>query len=212
MKQILKKALLMAALLTPMAMYARSDIDLQTPNLNRGNTLMQALSDRQSVRECSEKDLSIADLSDLLWAANGVNRKEEGKRTAPSAMNKQDVDIYVIMAKGAYLYDAAANKLVLVSEGDHRTAVAGRQTSVTTFPVMLVMVSDISRFPFKDDHTELFAAVDAGYVSQNICLFCSANGLVTVPRGSMDSKELRRVLKLNDSQILMVNNPVGYKK
>lgn len=212
MMQTLKKACLVAMLCAPMAAHAQGDIELQTPNTQRGASLMQALADRHSTRECNGEELSMADLSDLLWAANGVNRKDEGKRTAPSAMNKQDVDVYVVMAKGTYLYDAFANKLVLVSQGDHRGAVAGRQESVKAFPVILVLVSDVSRFPFKDERTNLMAASDAGYVSQNICLFCSANGLVTVPRGSMEFDELRKVLKLTDSQLLLLNNPVGYKK
>lgn len=212
MKQILKKAWLIAALMIPVAVQAQDEIVLQAPNMNRGTSLMQALQDRQSLRECNGEELSLADLSDLLWAANGINRPSEGKRTAPSAMNKQDVDIYVVMAKGTYLYDAKASKLTLVAEGDHRGSVAGRQESVKNFPVILVMVSDIARFPFKNDRTELMGALDAGYVSQNICLFCAANGLVTVPRGTMDFDQLRKILKLTDSQILMINNPVGYKK
>lgn len=212
MMQTLKKMCLMAILCAPMAAHAQGDIELQAPNTARGATLMQALADRQSTRECKDEQLSLADLSDLLWAANGVNRKDEGKRTAPSAMNKQDVDVYVVMAKGTYLYNATGNKLVLVSEGDHRAAVAGRQEAVKSFPVMLVLVSDVSRFPFQNERTNLMAAADAGYVSQNICLFCSANGLVTVPRGTMEFDQLRKVLKLNDTQLLLLNNPVGYKK
>lgn len=172
---------------------------------------MKALSERKSTRECADRELSEKDLSDLLWAANGVNRKD-GKRTAPSAMNRQDIDIYVVSDKGAYLYNAAENHLELVAEGDFRAEVASRQDFVKAFPVSLVLVSDIERFGKDDEHTRLMAAVDAGCVSQNISLFCAANGLATVVRGTMNDEALRKTLKLNSSQLLLLNQPVGYTK
>jgi SagB-type dehydrogenase family enzyme len=127
-------------------------------------------------------------------------------------MNRQDVDVYVIMKSGAYLYDANNNILKLVAEGDFREYVAGRQTSVKDAPVSLVLVSDLSRFGKSDDKTKLFAAVDVGTVCQNINVFCAATGLATVPRASMDEDKLKEVLKLTDNQLLLMNNPVGYKK
>lgn len=187
------------------------DITLSAPDKTRGASVMKALADRHSERECADKELSTADLSDLVWAANGINRSD-GKRTAPSAMNRQDIDVYVVMAKGAYRYLPKEHKLQLITPGDHRSAVAKGQSFVEKFPVSLVLVSDLSRFGNTDDHTRMVAAMDAGYVSQNICLFCSATGLVTVPRATMDSNELKHVLKLTDSQIPLLNNPVGYKK
>ncbi len=211
-KTIMTKKTLLSALLSMTLLSAMAqDITLPSPNKSRGVDIMQALSDRQSIRECADKPLSTTDLADLLWAANGVNRPD-GKRTAPSAMNCQDIDIYAVTADGAYRYDAEANKLTLVTAGDHRAAVAGRQTGVASFPVMLVLVSDLSKFKHKDDRTQLIAAMDAGYVSQNICLFCAAAGLATVPRASMDEAELRKVLQLTEAQIPLLNNPVGYKK
>ena len=83
--------------------------------------------ERHSTREFAAKALSLSDLSDLLWAANGVNRKDSGKRTAPSALNKQDVNVYVVLSEGSYLYDAQNHQLTLVAEGDYRSAVAGGQ-------------------------------------------------------------------------------------
>ena len=207
----MKKTILSVLLSMTMFSAMSQDITLPSPNKNHGVDIMQALADRQSIRECSDKPLSTADLSDLLWAANGINRPD-GKRTAPSAMNCQDIDIYAVMENGAYCYDAKANKLTLVASGDHRAAVAGRQTGVASFPVMLVLVSDLSKFKHKDDRTQLIAAMDAGYVSQNICLFCAAAGLATVPRATMDVTELRKVLQLTDEQMPLLNNPVGYRK
>ena len=172
---------------------------------------MEALSKRGSVREFSQKELPAQTLANLLWAANGVNRAD-GKRTAPSAMNRQDIDIYVIMKDGAYLYDAASNTLKLIAEGDHRGLVAGRQEFVKDAPVSLVLVSDLAKFGRDDDHTKLMAAVDAGTVCQNINLFCSAMGLATVPRASMETEQLKSVLKLTDKQLPLMNNPVGFPK
>ena len=173
-----KLSFIFASLLLVVTMYAQDlkAIKLSSPDKNRGSSIMKALSDRHSDREYAAKELSLQDLSDLLWAANGINRPD-GKRTAPSALNKQDIDIYVIMKEGAYLYDAKANSLQPIAKGDHRAAVAGSQDFVKSAPVSLVLVSDLSRFGNIADHTKLMAAVDAGIVCQNINIFCAATGL-----------------------------------
>lgn len=106
---------------------------LNSPNLNRGEVVMQVFAKRKSTKECSDKQLSLQDLSDLLWAANGINRPESGKRTAPSAMNKQDVKVYVCLKGGSYLYNHKTHSLDLLTEGDARPADA---------PVVLVLVTD----------------------------------------------------------------------
>jgi len=174
---------------------------------------MKALSERHSTREYASKALSLADLSDLLWAANGINRKESGMRTAPSALNKQDVDVYVVLPEGSYLYDAKNHQLTLIAAGDYRGAVAGGQAFVKTAPVSLVLISDLSRFgDAKSPRSQLMGAMDAGIVSQNISLFCSGTGLVTVPRASMDQAKLKSGLKLKDTQRPLINHPVGYAK
>lgn len=192
---------------------ADSIIKLLEPDKTLDTSLMQALTDRASQREFADKQLSLEDLSSLLWAANGVNR-EDGKRTAPSAVNAQDVDIYVSMASGAYLYDAKQSQLTRITTEDLRSAVCGKQPMEA--PVFLVMVADISRYPeglaSQRPLVESFAAMDAGYVSQNICLYCSAAKLATVPRASMDKEALTKSLNLKDTQIPLLNNPVGYMK
>ena len=138
--------LLVCLMLSAAAFAADKVIKLPKPNLNRTGAVMKALSERHSTREYASKSLSLSDLSDLLWAANGINRKESGMRTAPSALNKQDVDVYVVLPEGSYLYDAKNHQLTLVAEGDHRGAVAGGQAFVKTAPVSLVLISDLSRF------------------------------------------------------------------
>ncbi|MDR1601694.1 MAG: SagB/ThcOx family dehydrogenase [Tannerella sp.] len=185
-------------------------IKLDAPDKTRGTAIMKALSDRHSDRVFDGKALSIKDLSELLWAANGINRSD-GKRTAPSAMNRQEIDVYVIRKDGAYLYDAAAHSLTPVEAGDYRGFVAGRQDFVKSAPVSLVLVIDLEKLGDPTaEQTRLMGAVDAGIVSQNINIFCAGVGLSTVPRASMEQSELRKVLKLRDTQLPIMNNPVGY--
>ena len=209
-----KVQLLLLCLFISVATFAADKvIRLPKPNLNRNSEVMEAFANRHSTREYAAKALTLTDLSDLLWAANGINRPEEGKRTAPSAMNKQDVDVYVVLPEGTYLYDAKAHQLNLVAEGDHRGAVAGGQAFVKSAPVSLLLVSDLSRLgDAKNTHTQLMGAVDAGIVSQNISIICSAAKLATVPRASMDTAKLKSVLKLTDTQLPLMNHPVGYHK
>ena len=186
-------------------------IILNPPNTNKGLPVMKALSLRSSVKEFDTTNLNIQDLSDLLWAANGVNRPESGKRTAPSAMNSQDIDIYVFLRKGIYIYDAQKHFLKLLKNGDNRNAVAGRQENVAKAPLFCVLVSDISKFKHGSDSLKLeWAAMDAGIVSQNIALFCAGTDLITRPRASMDKEKLSVLLNLTSTQYLMMNHPVSY--
>jgi SagB-type dehydrogenase family enzyme len=188
-------------------------IVLNPPDKERGLPFMEAMSLRASVTEFDAIPLKLQDLSDLLWAANGINRPDEGKRTAPSAMNAQDIDIYVLMESGIYFYDPKEYLLQPVVDGDHRMLVASRQVEVAEAPVICLLVSDISRFRAGEDSLKLvWAAMDAGIVSQNINIFCAATGLTTRPRATMDQEKLREILELKDSQHLMLNNPVSYRK
>jgi SagB-type dehydrogenase family enzyme len=185
-------------------------VHLNSPDTSRGLTLMQALSKRASVRSFSNLLLSTQDISDLLWAANGVNRPDKKLRTAPSAMNAQDIDIYVFLQEGIYLYDALKNMLTPVIKGDFR-AETGKQEFCATVPVSLVLVSDLSKFRLgTNDQKLIWAACDAGVISQNISLFCAANGLATVPRAGIDADTLKTLLKLSASQKILLNHPIGF--
>ena len=189
---------------------AQEPIQLDKPDMNRGLNVMQALQNRHSEREFADKPLSHRDLSDLMWAAYGINR-EDGRHTAASAINKQDIDVYVLMESGSYKYDPANNQLVPVADGDNRALIRGGQEDFPLAPVNIVVVSDISRFGLPDeDACGRLGAIDAGLVSQNIALFCAGNGLVTVPRASMDTDGLRKILKLPWDAMIVINNPVGY--
>ncbi len=187
------------------------DIVLNKPNLNRGKSIMAALSQRHSSREFSSNDLSHADLSDLLWAANGVNR-EDGKRTAPSAMNLQEITIYAFMKDGVYKYDFENHLLEFIKEGDHRKLVQGEQEYTTTSPLLLLYVGDTSKLSKFGGQSLVIAALDAGIVSQNVNLFCASEGLANVPRISMDVDALKTLLSLSQYDIPLMNNAIGYNK
>ena len=192
---------------------APGTITLNPPDFSPGLSVMKALSLRASATEFDTAMLKIPDLSNLLWAADGINREESGKRTAPSAMNAQDVDVYVVMKTGAFLYDAKAHALKLIAPGDHRKTVAGMQVNMANAPVFCVLVSDISRFSRGQDSLKrIWAAEDAGIISQNISVFCASAGLATRPRATMDIDKLHSILKLKSSQYLMLNHPVSYHK
>jgi SagB-type dehydrogenase family enzyme len=173
---------------------------------------MKVFNNRKSDREFAPDRLKPSDLSNLLWATNGINRPD-GKRTAPSARNVQDVDVYVIMAEGAYFYDAKEHALNPVTPGDHREAVAAGQDFAKTAPISLILVSDLSRLSDDvNERTKLMGAVDVGIVCQNLNIVCAGLGLATVPRATMNHDALKTVLKLKDTQLLLINNPVGYPK
>ena len=146
-------------------------IKLPAPALKNDKLFMQTVKERKSSREFSEKELSLQDLSNLLWCANGVNRPESGKRTSPSAMNKQDVDIYVVLKEGAYLYEAKNHELLPVVSGDYRKN-TGMQPYVGMAPLNLIYVSDIAKFDFVKEREDqvMTAAIDAGHCSQNVYL------------------------------------------
>ncbi|MDR2130653.1 MAG: SagB/ThcOx family dehydrogenase [Odoribacteraceae bacterium] len=188
------------------------EIKLNAPDKTRGSSVMKALSDRASVREMDERALSLQDLSDLLWAAYGVNRPD-GRRTAPTAKNDQDIDLYVALPAGTYLYDARNHLLKPVVSGDLRPVLAAGQEFVKKVPVVLLIVSDYSRFRMGNtEMARLWGAMDGGIVSQNINIFCAAVGLSTVPRAYMDQAKLKEILSLKETQMPVLNNPVGYPK
>lgn len=205
----MRRTIITTAMLYMVMVAAAQEVQpLPKPDKKAKMTLFQALDRRESVREYSDREIPERTLSNLLWAACGINRPGQGRITAPSAINAQDITVYVCRQDGAWKYDAAAHALTKVSDKDLRKQVAGFQDFAATAPVSLVLVSDISKVR---NHSEL-GAMDAGYVSENICLACTALGLATVPRATMDKAELAKELKLGDSEVLMLNNPVGYKK
>ncbi len=187
-------------------------VKLPAPNTGGGKPLMQALKDRQSAREFGPEKLSPQVLSNLLWAAWGVNRPD-GHRTAPSASNKQEVDVYVTLPEGAYLYDAKANTLALVAVGDLRAA-TGTQPFPATAALNLVYVADLTKAgrSATDPQQMLNVGADVGFIAENAYLFCASEGLATVVRASVDKPALTRLLKLRDTQVIVLAQSVGFPK
>ncbi|MCK9573785.1 MAG: SagB/ThcOx family dehydrogenase [Candidatus Omnitrophica bacterium] len=186
-------------------------IKLPLPDTRGGKPLMQALKERKSSREFSNKLLSPQVISDLLWAAAGVNRVESKGRTAPSAMNVQEIDIYVATHSGLYLYDPFKNSLELIVAEDIRE-VTGTQSFVKEAPINLIFVADFLRTEELEGNKESIAACDTGFISQNVYLYCASSGLSTVVRGWFDKKELSRAMKLKPGQKIILTQTVGYPK
>jgi len=185
-------------------------IALPAADTGGGRPLMQTLKERRSTREFDARKLPLETLSNLLWAAEGVNRPDSGKRTAPSASNRQEIDIYVAMAEGLYLYQAAAHRLEPVSAEDIR-AQTGTQAYVATAPVNLVYVADFSRMGTQSMEDKIFySACDTGFISQNVYLFSASEGLATVVRGSVDRPALAKAMKLRPDQHITLAQTVGY--
>ena len=187
------------------------NIDLPAPEKSGGMPLMDALAKRSTGREYDSRDLSPSQLSSLLWACFGINRPD-GKRTAPSAKNNQETDIYVILKEGAYIYDAKSNRLNLAVKGDLRR-LAGTQDFATNAPVTLVFVADGAKMgKWTAEEKRDFANIDAGYISQNAYLFCASEGLATGARASVDRKALGMKLNLRPDQMIVLAQSVGYPK
>ena len=187
-------------------------IKLPNPQVDGGRPLMQVLKDRSSSRSFSSEKLPNQILSNLLWAAFGINRPDTGKRTAPSAVNWQEIDIYVATADGLYLYEAKGQVLKLIMSVDIR-ALTGRQDFVKEAPVNLIYVADFSRMgnaPKGDK--ELYSAADTGFISQNVYLYCASERLSTVVRGSIDRQALANKMKLRPDQKIILAQSVGYPK
>ena len=185
-------------------------IKLMPPQTDGGKPLMQVLKERQSMRSFSPRELPPQILSDLLWSACGINRPESGLRTAPTARNLQQIDVYVVMANGAYLYDFKANMLTPVVSGDLRAA-TGKQDFVKDAPINLVFVADMARMTgMSQADMDLYAATDTGNVSQNVYLYCASAGLSTVVRGWIDREAMAKALKLRRDQKVILAQTVGY--
>jgi len=187
-------------------------VQLPPPEREIGKPLMQAIALRQSSRDFAPKPLPLQDLSNMLWAADGINRAESGKRTAPSAMNWQETDLYVLLAEGAFLYDAKANTLNPVIAGDVRGS-AGSQAFVKDAPLNIVYVVDHARMSRgNEEDKKLYGAADVGFIAENVYLYCASQGFAVVVRGSVDRPKLSETLKLRPDQKIILAQTVGYPK
>lgn len=183
---------------------------LPAPRQSGGKPLFDALKERRSAREFSSRELPPAVLSSLLWAAFGINRPSTHGRTAPSAHDWEEIDLYAAMAQGVYLYDAGSHALKKRLDGDLR-ALTGLQDFVAAAPLNLVYVADLSRMhQASAEERARYAGPDAGFIAQNVYLFCASEGLATVVRGWVDRPALSRAMGLKPQQQIILAQTVGY--
>ena len=196
----------------PVFAEAQKTIRLPAAQMDGGMPLMKALKLRCSIREFSGEALPPQELSNLLWAACGVNRPENGKRTAPTARNMQEIDVYIALPEGLYLYDAKAHALNLVLAQDLREA-TGKQPFVKVAPLNLVFVADYAKMgDGTPEMKDFYSATDTGYISQNVYLYCASSGLGTVVRGMVDREALSKAMNLRADQKIILAQTVGYPK
>jgi SagB-type dehydrogenase family enzyme len=187
-------------------------ITLPAPEMEHGKSPMQAVRDRHTSREFSDTKLPLYVLSNLLWAACGVNRSQTGGHAAPSAHEWHEIEVYVSTADVLYLYDARNHALKRVLTQDIRVE-TGLQSFVAGAPVNLIYVADYSRtIEATAEDRILYSAADAGFISQNVCLFCALEGLSTVVRGMVARSALAKLMKLRPSQRVILAQSVGYPK
>ncbi|MBI4658040.1 MAG: SagB/ThcOx family dehydrogenase [Verrucomicrobia bacterium] len=189
-----------------------TSIILPAPRTEGGRPLMQVLKERKSVREFGREMLPPPVLSDLLWAGFGINRPDSGHRTAPSAMNSQEIDIFVAMANGLYLYEAKGHLLKPIAREDVRSKTGG-QPFLKEAPIALIFVADFSRAEkMKPAEREFYSAIDTGYISQNIYLYCASEGLATVVHELPDRAALAKTMRLRSDQKIILAQAVGMPK
>ena len=189
-------------------MNAQEVKQLPQPDMQLSVTLTEALQKRRSDREYNaDRDITDQQLSQILWAACGVNRPDKKLLTIPTAINAQDIQVYVCRKDGVALYQPYDNTLKKVSSEDIRPLLAERQQNMKNAPVFLLIVSDQEKFRH---NAEVYGAMDAGYASQDICLMCAALGLKAVPRAMMNKEAVAKALGLGEKQILELNHPIGY--
>jgi SagB-type dehydrogenase family enzyme len=178
-------------------------IHLPPPEASGGMPLMQALNNRMSTKEFTTQAIPRDQISNLLWAAFGINRPESGKRTVATAVNCQDIEVYVVLEKAAYVYQAKEHRLIPVVNRDVRF-LAATQGYAKVAPINLVYVSDYSKMAdgFKDKKP-IYAAFHTGSIRQNVYLYCASAGLGAVVRDSVDRAGLRDVLNLREDQVII---------
>jgi len=211
MKKIICIFIFLAYSLTSIFSYAETQepIKLLAPDFSKGKSLMESLKERKSTRSFSERDIPLKVLSNLLWAAFGINRPESSLRTAPSARNMQEIDIYVAMKEGVFLYNAKENMLEPFLQKDIRKDV-GIQDFTEKAPINLIYVADYTKMSGDEESNLFYSAVDTGFISQNVYLFCAGEGLSTVVLGWVDKPRLQEIMGLKLDEKIILTQPVGY--
>ncbi|MBD5234324.1 MAG: SagB/ThcOx family dehydrogenase [Bacteroidales bacterium] len=203
------RSLILGILLTSFAGVSAQTVSLPAPQVENGPAVLGIMAQRQSTTAFDSRALADQDLANLLWGALGQNR-ENGKLTAPSARNMQEVRLFVFTENGVSEYLPHGHELKKVAEGDHRDLVAAHQDFVKSAPVSIVIVMDMDKFGGTQPRQISMATIDAGIVCQNINVTAAGLGLASRPRGSMNSDAIKELLDLNENKIPIMNNVIGY--
>jgi SagB-type dehydrogenase family enzyme len=204
------KTLLTLVIMAASIFASAQNIALPEPQKTGGKPLMEALNDRHSTRDFSERELDLQTLSDLLWAAFGYNRPEERKRTAPTSRNYQEMEIYVSIPSGLYLYDAWENTLLRVLDRDIRAS-TGLQDFVAKAPLNLIYVANQEKVQDPHGERQLRAShTNSGFIAQNVYLYCASAGLVSVVRAWFDEEDLHKAMSLGEHMKIILTQTIGY--
>ena len=188
------------------------EIVLEHVERGGGRPFMEVLRERQSIRRFMPRELEPRHLSGLLWAANGVNREDEGKRTAPTARDAREIDVYFVTMEGIYLYIPEGHRATFIKGGDHRKEILGQKSAFAfEAPIVLVFVANSKKMEkFDAGNRDFYAGVDCGYVSQNVYLYCASENMATVVLGGINKEAIGKILELKNDKVLLAQ-PVGYK-
>lgn len=208
MKRLLFLAFALAGL--PLAADVPSSIRLQPPALGEGKLLMRALQERSSARGFTDREIPLQNLSDLFWAASGINRPESGKRTAPSASNRQELEVYGVFKDGIYRYDAKAHALELVAAGDYRALSGNGEAGKAALDLLYISDTTKTGPGPKPGAANTVSYVNVGFMAQNVYLYCASAGLGTRVRGGWNSAELAAVMQLPPTMVIVLGQTVGY--
>lgn len=192
-----------------MGQQAPKVIKLNTPTFTEGMGLMEALKNRKSSSGFTNKEIPLQDISNLMWAALGVNRPD-GKRTAPTGSNRQEIELYAFFEFGVYYYNYKNHTLELVAEGDHR-AITGRANVQDAYLNLLFIADTDKTGPgHRPGDANTVSYVNVGYVSQNVYLYCASAGLGSRARGGWNQQEVIKRLGLKESMVVVLGQTVGY--
>ena len=213
-RRVANAGLVTSAILTAVPSLAATGsavLELPPPRTQGGKPLIEALRLRRSIREYSDRPLPLQVLSDLLWAAFGINRPS-GDRTAPYWRHIMVIDVYAAMANGVWLYEPKRHVLLAHLRADIR-AQTGLQDFVANAPLNLVYVAHGERMQdISANERRLYASVDTGFIGQNVYLFCASEGLATVFRGAVAYEKLNRTMQLEKDQFVTFAQTVGYPR
>lgn len=200
------------------------DIKLPAPSILGGMPMNKVMASRHSVRDFDPtRDVDRETLGQILWMTVGINRPEAepgnaakaANRTNPTALNRQEIRVYLFGKDGVWEYMADGHLLKHISNGDHRKILSGTkqfsQDFVTDAPYIILFVADLTGLP-QDEPTRQMSLIDAGIACENLNLACVSTGLATVPRATMDKESISALLGFSDLQIPVLNNPVGYPR